>query len=158
MPAFLIPYLIALAVGFGSGFYVSHALSAAQLNALHLSIEQANSEAAASLLDAQHQAHQAQIKAMTTSLQLDQSHEAFIETANALHRELATVRLSDTGSRQDCKDTLPAIGYTGQSETKARHPELSASVDQFLKAEAYRADRLAAYADACYQFITAQGS
>jgi arginyl-tRNA synthetase len=157
MPAFLAPYLIALAVGFGSGFYVSHTLSASQLNALRLSIEQANSEAAASLLDAQHQAHQAQVKAMAASRQLDQSHEAFIETANALHRELATVRLSDTGSRQDCKDALPVARDPIQSETKAGHPELSASVDQFLKAEAYRADRLAAYADACYQFIATQG-
>jgi uncharacterized protein YlxW (UPF0749 family) len=159
MPAFLIPHLIILLLGFSGGFALSHKLDQLQYDDLKAAVERANSEASTQLAKAQQAAQSAEQKAYEFNRQLDQSHDSFINTTNALHDRLATVRLRDPGSRQSCNNAVPATANSSQPETEAvDNAELSDELDQFIKSEAYRADQVAAYAETCYQFIKGQGS
>jgi hypothetical protein len=158
MPAFLIPYLFILLLGFSGGFTLSHKLDQLQYDDLKAAVERANIEAERRLVKAQLQTQLAEKKAHDLNLKLDQSHDAYIKDTNALHDRLATVRLRDPGSRQDCNNAVPAVSDSGQPEAEsADGPEFSAELAEFIRAEAYRADQIAAYADTCYQFIKAQG-
>jgi hypothetical protein len=158
MPAFLIPYLFILLLGFSGGFTLSHKLDQLQYDDLKAAVERANIEAESRLAKAQLQTQLAETKAYDLNLKLDQSHEAYIKDTNTLHDRLVTVRLRDPGSRQSCNNASAKNTDSVQPETEtADYAELSTEFADLLKQEAHRADQVAAYAETCYQFIQSQG-
>jgi hypothetical protein len=157
MPAFLIPYLFVLLLGFSGGFFAGYKMADTQCDALKASVDRANIEAESRLVKARLQTQLAEKKAYDLNLKLDQSHDAYIKDTNALHDRLVTVRLRDPRSRQGCSNAMPAAADSGQPETEATDGEFSEETAGFLKSEAHRADQVAAYAETCYQFIQSQG-
>jgi hypothetical protein len=111
-------------------------------------------EAQALLTAATGRINQAEADALNANQQLEKSHETAINSINALHDSFATARLRDPGRRQSRGCPVPAGASAGQSEGQADSAELSAELAGFLVDQSYRADQVAAYASACYRFVS----
>ena len=140
-------YIIAAASIFAAGFGLSHQLDKAEIQALQAAIERGNSEALhrlelseRKLLDANHQAD-------LLNQQLEASHAQSIETINAYRSDLDN-RLYERSTRR--RNTVPACPGAGNTEAEAASTDLS---ERAIADLAARADQVATYAQACWQFV-----
>lgn len=145
-------FIAAILLGFGAGFGLSQQLAQADIVRLESAIQSANDQAAIRLANAKKDAERIKIDQQKLSQQLEKSHEQNIQTINALRDRLAYVRLP-TASSSRGRDTKNRNHNPATAEEQAEHQQLSADFDRLVKAEFYRADTVAAYADACYTFV-----
>ena len=87
--------------------------------------------------------------------QADRTYQESREEITRLHGDLSRLgRLRDPGARPCSGDAVPAAAAgAGVSAGSASGAELSEAASEFFIEEAERADRAAAYATGCYQWI-----
>lgn len=87
--------------------------------------------------------------------QADRAYRESREEIARLHGDLSRLgRLRDPGARPCSGDAVPAAAAAaGVSDGSASGAELSEAASEFFIGEAERADRAAAYATGCYQWI-----
>lgn len=151
-------YVIAAIALFGAGFGTAHQLDKAEILAMENAISAQKVEAAAMLQAETDRVNLAMSKAHEFNNQLEVSHAQSISTINAIHDQLATASLRDTGRRKSSGGATGNSASAGIAETTANASELSTELAQFLKSEAYRADTAAEYANSCFGFLANLGT
>ena len=148
--------IIAAAGSFVFGYGLSHKIDRAEIIGLELAIQKQKDEAQSILSDAQFRIKESEYKAAQANDQLDQEHEANIKDIMALRDKLGSMRLRDPGSRPSCPSALPAGANTVHPSGEPFTGELSAELGGFLLDQAFKADTVAEYANACYKFVVEQ--
>lgn len=139
--------LIAGVLGFSSGAFLQNQLNQRTITNLRLAIEQGNLEAQAALQKAQQQVAESEKVAMKANRELEVSYEQSLKSINSLHDELTNrLRSKSTASR---KNTVPSCESAEVSGTGTSPSDISARIIDM----AHRADELAVYAQACWQFV-----
>jgi hypothetical protein len=96
-------------------------------------------------------------QALDLNTELNLSHESAINSINSLRDSIKPMRLRDPGKRRQSSDcSMSKTSNTGITKEQASGTELSEELTRFLQSESYRADELAAYANTCYKFVSAQ--
>lgn len=114
---------------------------------LRLAIEQGNLEAQVVLQKAQQQVAQSEKAAIRANRELEVSHEQSLKSINSLHDELTNrLRAKSSASR---KDPVPSCESTEVSGAGTTPSDVSTRIIDM----AHRADELAVYAQACWQFV-----
>lgn len=149
-------YAILFALGFASGFGISHQVDKAEIVRMEDAIIAQKAEAHAILSSVQERIAAAQAKAKEANINLDKAHDQDIKTINAYRDALATARLHDPGRRPGGGSALSAGTDTGISQTETGTGELSAELTRFLQIKFYAADKVAEYANQCYAFVVEQ--
>ena len=145
-------YIGSLLIAFAAGFGLSHQLEKAETQRLTLAIERSNNEAQLTLQAAKTKVAALDTAALQFKNQLETAHDQSIKTINSLHDQLATARLS--ASDQNSANPLSASSSAGIATTETGSEQFSTDFDRLVKAEAYRADTVAAYAESCWRFVT----
>jgi len=149
------PYIFAVifVAGCWLGYWGEHTVSKSEIQRYDLALQVQKTEAQALLSSVQSRIAESEKNAIFANQQLDKSHETAINSINTLHDSFAAVRLRDPGRRQGSDCPVPASAGAGKSKDEADSAELSTELTGFLVDQAYRADTIAAYAAACYQFV-----
>lgn len=148
--------ILAAALSFASGYGLSHKIDRAEIIGLELAIQKQKDEAQSILSDAQFRIKESEYKAAQANDQLDQEHEANIKDIMALRDKLGSMRLRDPGSRSSCPSSVPAGANTAHPSGEAYSGELSKELSGFLLNQSFVADKVAEYANECYQFVVEQ--
>ena len=148
-------FLAAIVIGFGAGFYTSHEIDSAEIIALESAIKSANDQAKIIMTTAKKESERIKSDQRQLAQQLEKSHEQNIQTVNALRDQLATVRLPAAHNPRSGNAKNNDHG-TQKPEAQADNEQLPATLDRLVKAEFYRADTVAEYAEACYTFVVEQ--
>jgi uncharacterized protein YfcZ (UPF0381/DUF406 family) len=149
------PYIwIAIIVAsFASGYSVSSVLSSAEIKEMADSIDAQNKEAELQLAALTEEATKAHEEAIKVNKDLEDANASAINALNTQRDSFKSMRLYDN-SRKSSSCTATASGNThspiGTDEDSA---ELSEELTDFLKSEAYRADKIANYAILCQKFV-----
>lgn len=143
-----------LAAAYGLGFWTGYSWQAGRIESMEASIatQKAISER---LLDySNKRVKQAEDESLLANNELDKANAQSLETINAYHSKLASVRLYDPG-RKGCRNAVPKSHGADVTESQATDgQELSGITARFLRDEARRADGLRAYADTCHRFVS----
>lgn len=144
------PYAyIALALTvFAAGFGLSYQLDKAEIQGLQMAIERGNVEADMVMQAARHRVDQADKQAAQANQQLEASHAQSIETINNYRGQLDR-RLHERSTSR--ANTLPGCASAGTSETETGGTDIP---ERAIADMAFRADQVAAYAGACWQFVS----
>ncbi len=148
--------ILAAALSFASGYGLSHKIDRAEIIDLELAIQKQKDEAQSILSDAQFRIKESEYKAAQANDQLDQEHETNIKDIMALRDKLGNMRLRDPGSRSSCPSSVPASANTVHPSGEAYSGELSTELSGFLFNQSFVADKVAEYANECYQFVVEQ--
>jgi len=144
---------VAHIVAFGSGFSMAWKAGNRNIAQLEAQIEQSNLSAALVLSDAADRTAKAESEAANTVLLLESEYVKATQSADNTRRTLSAMRLRDPGQRQRCADSVSKSASTQEPETDPDPGQLSKELSGFLRAEAYRADTVANYADECHKFV-----
>lgn len=137
--------------GLTSGYLVEYKITRSTIARMEDSINSANAAAELLLKTETDKVVKATELAIKSNLELDKSHEAFIETANAYDSKLDAVRLYSTS--RDCSASSKTTSNTaGVSENTTSDAQLSDELDRMVKEKARLADEAADYALKAYQF------
>ena len=150
------PYLIAavFVAGIWLGYGAEYKISRAEIEHIELALQTQKAEAQTLLTAATNRIDKAEADALNANHQLDQSHESAIKSINSLHDSITAIRLRDPGRRQGGDCPVSTGANTANPKAKTDSAELSAELAGFLIDQSYQADTLAAYAAACYQFVS----
>jgi hypothetical protein len=142
-----------LVVGFASGYGVSSALSRAEIKEMSDSIDATNREAELQLATLTEEANKAYTEALKLNKELEDANVSTINALNSQRDSFKSVRMYDNGRESSsCTTTKGSNTQTITGTYEDRH-ELSNELTDFLKSEAYRADKIAAYAILCQKFV-----
>jgi hypothetical protein len=142
-----------LAVVFASGYWLSSALSHAEIQHMSDGIATQNKEAELTLATLTQAADNARANALNANKQLEDANVSAINAINSQRDSFKSQRMYDT-HRASSNCTTTKAGDTSIVINSADvSGELSTELTEFLKSEAYRADEISAYAVLCSQFI-----
>jgi len=149
------PYLLAIvfAVGFSSGYFISHKIDKAEIIEMSDSIASMNKEAELQLAMLTEEANKANIKAIQLNKELEDANVSAINAINSQRDSFASKRMYDNGRKSSRCTTAKVGDSTEITRTDENGSELSEELAGFLKSEAYRADQVATYAILCQNFI-----
>lgn len=150
MPYLFVGMLIAT---FVAGYGVSSALSIAEIKEMSESIADMNREAELQLATLTEEADKAHTEALELNKELEDANVSAINAINSQHDSFKSVRMYDNSRKSSsCTATKDSNTSTTAGTNEDRH-ELSDELTNFLKSEAYRADKIAAYAVLCQKFV-----
>lgn len=141
-------YIIAAASIFAAGFGLSHQLDKVEIQSLQMAIERGNAEAEMTLQAAKSRVDQAAIEAAAANKQLESSHAQSIQTINAYRADLDN-RLHDRSASR--RNAVPACTGSGNLDEATGAADVS---ERSIADLAFRADQVAAYAQACWKFVS----
>jgi serine/threonine protein phosphatase PrpC len=150
MPYLFVAIIIA---SFASGYGFAYKVSQLEIKEMADSIATQNQEAEALLATLTEEAKKANAKALQLNKDLEDANVSAINALNSQRDSFKSVRMYDNGR----KGSRCATAKVGDSNTIVRADEdryeLSVELTEFLKSEAYRADKVSAYAKLCQNFI-----
>lgn len=152
MNLFVIIGIVVLAA-YGGGYGMAWKIENRNIAELEAQIEQSNLSAALVLSDATARTAKAESGAASLALLLESEHVKATQSADHYRRDLSAMRLRDPGQRQRCPDPVSKSASAKEPETDPDPGQLSKELAGFLRAEAYRADTVANYADQCHKFV-----
>lgn len=142
-----------LAASFASGYGVSSALSRVEIQHMSDSITAQNREAELQLAALTAEAAKAHEEALKVNKDLEDANVSAINALNSQRDSFKSVRMYDNGRKSNsCPATKSDSTSTTAGADKDR-VELSEELTGFLKSEAYRADKISAYAILCQKFV-----
>jgi hypothetical protein len=150
------PYLFVgiIVASFASGYGLSYKVSRAEIIKMSDSIDAMNREAELQLATLTEEADRAHDEALKLNNDLEQANVSAINAINSQRDAFSSVRMYDNNSRKgnSCPKTKNSdtSATTGTDENRT---ELSNEFANFLKVEAYRADKIATYAILCQKFV-----
>jgi hypothetical protein len=149
------PYLLAIvfAVGFSSGYFISHKIDKAEIIEMSDSIASMNKEAELQLAILTEEANKANIKAIQLNKELEDANVSAINAINSQRDSFKSQRMYDNGRKSGGCTTAKTGDTTEITRSDENGSELSEELAGFLKSEAYRADQVATYAILCQNFI-----
>lgn len=149
------PYIwIAIIVSsFASGYGVSSALSRAEIKEMSDSIAAQNREAELQLAALTEEATKAHEEAIKVNKDLEDANVSAINALNSQRDSFKSVRMYDNGRKSSSCTTTKSDSAQTVTGTNEDRYELSNELTNFLKSEAYRADKIANYAILCQKFV-----
>ena len=142
-----------IVASFASGYGVSSALSRAEIKEMSDSIDAMNREAEWTLAALTKEADTAHEEALKLNKELEDANVSAINAINSQHDSFKSVRMYDNSRKSSsCTATKGDNTSSIAGAAEDRH-ELSDELTSFLKSEAYRADKIAAYAALCQKFV-----
>jgi len=149
------PYLFVgiIIASFASGYGVAYKVSQAKIQHMSDSIAAQNREAELQLAALTKEADTAHEEALKLNKELEDANVSAINAINSQRDSFKSVRMYDNGRKSSsCTATTSNNSNTlvGADEDRS---ELSEELTGFLKSEAYRADKISAYAILCQKFV-----
>lgn len=146
-------FALVAAVSFASGFGLSHKIDKTQIQHMQDDIAAQNLEATLALKSLTEQADKEHQKALNATQQLEAANVSTINAINSQRDNFKLKRLYDTSrARSSCATAKPS-NPSVTTNTTTDDGQLSEQLAQFLKAEAFRADEISAYATLCKNYI-----
>ena len=142
-----------LVVGFASGYGVSSALSRAEIKEMSDSIDATNREAELQLATLTEEANKANTEALKLNKELEDANVSTINALNSQRDSFKSMRMYDNGRKGSSCTTTKGSNTNCTAGTTEDRAELSEELTEFLKSEAYRADKISNYAILCQKFV-----
>ena len=149
------PYLFVgiIIASFASGYGFAYKVSRTEIREMSESISDMNREADIQLATLTEEADKAHTEALKLNKELEDANVSAINAINSQHDSFKSVRMYDNSRKSSsCTSTKDSNTNTPAGATEDGH-ELSDELTSFLKSEAYRADKIAAYALLCQKFV-----
>jgi len=150
MPYIIIAILVA---SFASGYGVSHQISKAEIQHMSDSITAQNREAELQLAALTAEAEKAHEEALKVNKDLEDANVSAINALNSQRDSFKSVRMYDNGRKSSSCTATKGDSTSAITRTDEDRAELSEELTGFLKSEAYRADKISAYAILCQKFV-----
>jgi hypothetical protein len=142
-----------LVVGFASGYGVSSALSRVEIKEMSDSIDATNREAELQLATLTEEANKAHTEALKLNKELEDANVSTINALNSQRDSFKSMRMYDNGRKSSSCTATKGSNTNSTAGTTEDRAELSEELTEFLKSEAYRADKISNYAILCQKFV-----
>jgi len=138
---------------FLAGFGIAHQIDKAEIQEMSNGIDALHREAEATIATLTEQADKEHEKALNANKQLEDANVSTINAINSQRDDFKSKRMYDTHRKSSNCPPTAGSNTTSTTSTAEYAPELSNELTEFLKAEAYRADEISAYAVLCKSFV-----
>jgi hypothetical protein len=149
------PYLFVgiILASFASGYGLSYKVSRAEIIKMSASIDATNREAELQLATLTEAADRANTEALKLNNDLEDANVAAINAINSQHDAFRSVRMYDRSRKGGSCPKTTGDNTAEVAGTDENRTQLSEKFTNFLKVEAYRADKIATYAIMCQKFV-----